>query len=87
MPKQDKIYANGIYFNEKRENAPDFVLGSISIDIEKFDINSLKEYANWKYVKLNVLMWKDKPYVTVDTYKSSGDRKTPVTIDDESMPF
>jgi hypothetical protein len=46
MPKQDKIYANGIYFNEKRENAPDFVLGSISIDIEKFDINSLKEYAN-----------------------------------------
>ena len=85
MPKQDKIYANGIYFNEKRENAPDFVLGSISIDIEKFDINSLIEYANWKYVKLNVLMGKDKPYVTVDTYKSNGSKNTPVSIED--TPF
>jgi len=81
----EKIYANGIYWNEKRVNAPNFVLGSLSIDIEKFDINSLKQYANWKYIKLNVLMGKDKPYVTVDTYKSTGDKKTPVTIDD--VPF
>jgi hypothetical protein len=32
-----------------------------------------------------VLMGKDKPYVTVDTYKSTGSKATPVSIDD--VPF
>jgi hypothetical protein len=27
----EKEFANGIWFNKKRENAPEFVLGSLSI--------------------------------------------------------
>lgn len=82
----DKIFAKWIFFNQKHDKAPEFVLGSMSIDIGSFDLNSLKQYANGKYVRLQVLMGKDKPYVLVDTYKSEN--KMPVTdIDDESCPF
>ncbi len=79
----DKIYAKGIYFNEKNEKAPDFVLGSISIDLDIFDIDTLREYANGKYVRLQVLMGKEKPYVVVDTYKKEP--KKELSLDD--VPF
>ena len=79
----DKIFAEGIYFNEKNEKAPEFVLGSISIDLDIFDIDTLREYANGKYVRLQVLMGKEKPYVVVDTYKKEP--KKELSLDD--VPF
>lgn len=79
---KEKIYAKGVYWNQKNDKAPEFVLGSISIDIESFDLNSLKQYANGKYVRLQVLMGKDKPYVLVDTYKKENKW---VSIEDAEM--
>lgn len=81
---KEKIYVKGLYFNQKNDKAPEFVLGSISIDIESFDLNSIKQYANGKYLRLQVLMGKDKPYVVVDTYKPEK-KKAEITLDD--VPF
>lgn len=51
----DKIYAKGFYANAPRQNAPDYVKGSISIKVEDA-INFLKENQNEKgYVNLDLL--------------------------------
>lgn len=67
----EKIYAKWIYWNPPHEKAPSFVLGSISIDWEKFDMEELKKHANGKYTKLDVLEGKEKPFVTINTYKKA----------------
>lgn len=70
-----KTFANGIFFNEKRENAPDFVLGGIDIKP-----NDLIEWLNTQtpnqkgYVKLDILKSKaGKPYIAVNDYVSKQD--------------
>lgn len=86
----EKIYPSGIYFNKPNDKAPDYVLGSISIDIENFDIESLRQYANWKYVRLDVLRWKEKPYVQVKTYKKEEKKEKKFIQNDisiEDIPF
>jgi hypothetical protein len=40
----DKIFPNGMIFRAPRENAPDFVKGSLSIRVDDF-INFLEEHA------------------------------------------
>ena len=64
----DKIFAKGIYFNEKSSNAPDFVLGNLSIKTGEF-IEFLKEQGK-NDLKLKILMSKGgKPYLEVDTWE------------------
>lgn len=81
----DKIYAKGIYYNPKRDNAPDFVLGSISIKID--DLKELEkqiiEHENNGYCRFQILQGKEKPYVVVDTYKPK--EKKELSLDD--VPF
>ena len=78
MPKE---YPKGIYFNRPRENAPEFVLGSISIKKQEFlEWLDQKETNEKGYVNLDVLNGKEeKPYLAVNDYKPKG---IP-TIDDE----
>jgi len=65
-----KRYPSGIFYNDPRENAPDFVKGSISIKkddaLEWLD----KEKPNDKgYVNLDLLISREnKPYLTVNEY-------------------
>ena len=64
-------FANGIWFNRK-DNAPDFVFGSISISKEKFQTWLESQDVDEKgYVKLSILKSKKdgKPYITLDTWK------------------
>ena len=68
MEKQDREFASGLYFNKKRDNAPDFVLGSISIDKEKFLPWLDQKQIDGKYLNLDVLMGKEKPYICVNTF-------------------
>lgn len=91
-----KIYPNGLFINEKREGAPDFVLGSISISYDNFTkwLAENKQLVNDKgYLKLDMLIGKeDKPYAVVDTYgldSASTPAKTetaPLHVD-EDLPF
>lgn len=76
-----KIYPKGIYFNAKRDNAPDFVLGSISIDMSKLDLEEMIKYKNAKwYVNIDVLDGDERPYLSFNTYGIEE-------VQDESAPF
>jgi len=55
-------YAQGLYFNEPSEKAPDFVLGSISV--------KPGEFANW--MKDNAESKDDKGYLRLDVKRSKG---------------
>jgi hypothetical protein len=77
------IYPKGIYFNPPHPKAPSFVLVSISIDLESFDLSSLKQYANGKYVRLNIKEGKEKPYMEIDTYKPQEKKE----LDISDCPF
>lgn len=64
---QDKIFADGFLF-KRRENAPDFVIGNISVKVEEA-ISFLKANQKNGWVNLNVLTAKSgKPYVELDQF-------------------
>ena len=67
----DIKFADGIYFNEPHERAPDFVLGSLSIKPEEFLIWLSQQAVNEKgYVRLKVNRSKNgKVYVALDDWK------------------
>jgi len=88
----ETIFADGIKFFDPRENAPDFVLGTISI--------SMREFFAWgkahtellddeKRLKLQVLRSKKgMPYVKVDTFKPEPKPEPlPPTQPDDDIPF
>ncbi len=68
----EKVFAEGIYFNPKHENAPEFVLGSLSINRNKL-IPWLENQKENKagYVKISILLSKSsgKPYCELDTWE------------------
>ena len=52
--KEESVLADGIFFNKPRENAPDFVKGSLSVN-DKF-VAFMKEHRNESgYVNLDLL--------------------------------
>ena len=67
----DIKFAAGVFFNEPRENAPDYVLGSISIRPREF-VDWLREQDpdDKGYIRLAVKRSKaGKAYVALDTWK------------------
>ena len=68
-----KRYCEGLYFNLPSENAPDFVLGKISIKADIFLEWLSAEQPNEKgYVNLDVLRSREgRPYCAVDDFKKS----------------
>jgi hypothetical protein len=64
---QDKVFADGFLF-KRRENAPDFVIGNISVKVEEA-VAFLKNNQKNGWVNLNVLNSKGgKPYIELDTF-------------------
>ncbi len=64
---QDKVFADGFLF-KRRENAPDFVIGNISVKVEDA-ITFLTNNQKNGWVNLNVLNSKGgKPYIELDTF-------------------
>jgi len=65
---EQKIFAEGFYF-ERRENAPDFVIGRVSVKVNKA-VKFLNAHANEKgYVNMNILRSKDGgAYMELDTW-------------------
>ena len=75
MSNQEKVFAEGIWFNERKQNQPDFVLGSLSITPGKFmDFLQSQTPDDKGYVKLQILMSRDgnRPYMCVDNWKPSN---------------
>jgi hypothetical protein len=87
----EKIYAKGIYFNKKGGNAPDFVLGKISIKKEALIewLGSL-EVNESGYINLDILEGKEgKPFISLNTWKKEEKKSgQPVSISkEEDLPF
>lgn len=88
----EKVFANGFVF-KKREKAPDFVIGSLSVKVDEA-ILFLKEHASdTGWVNLNINMGKSgKPYIELDTWKPTKDskpvsKKKAKSDDDDVLPF
>lgn len=72
----EKNYADGLFYNEPHENAPDFVLGSLSINKDQFLDWLNQQQANEKgYVKIDIKRSKEKgtPYCELNTWKPNQD--------------
>lgn len=93
----EKTFADGFYF-ERRENAPDFVVGRISVKVNKAK-DFLDAHVNDRgYVNLNILRSKDGgAYMELDTWqpkKKEDGSWTPkveesqvVESEDDNIPF
>ena len=92
----DKVFAEGIYFNEPHPKAPDFVLGSITIEMGKF-LTFLQKQPEEK-VRLDILRSQknNKPYLAVNDWKPNQTRENNSGQDsgqsvqsepEDSMPF
>ncbi|QDP56288.1 MAG: hypothetical protein GOVbin3009_55 [Prokaryotic dsDNA virus sp.] len=85
---QDKVFADGFLF-KRRENAPDFVIGNISVKVDEA-ITFLKDNQKNGWVNLNVLNSKGgKPYVELDQFVPKKKETETVESDKEteSLPF
>ena len=75
MAENEKVFADGFSF-KKRENAPDFVVGRLSIKLEDA-IPFLKERAENGWINLNINIGRSgNPYVELDTWKPDGSKKS-----------
>ena len=93
-----KIYPKGIRTFAPREEAPDFVLGTMIITLNDFitfakeNPDLLTEYEGKKQLKCQMLSGDNGPYLTVDTWKPEGKRKAKKQEpaeepQDETLPF
>jgi len=65
----ESIFASGIMFKLPRENAPDYVKGSLSVKLDDF-VAWAKNNAENGWVNLDLKVGKSgKPYVELNTWK------------------
>lgn len=91
---EDKILAEGLFFKEKRQNAPEFVIGGFSIKIDQFS-KFVKDHKDGEYLNFQVLKSKQgKPYIVLDTWKPNRDQSPEdihvhddSKIDTSDLPF
>jgi hypothetical protein len=68
MAENSKL-AKGIIFKAPHQNAPEFVVGKLSVKVEDFT-NYLKANQDNGWVNFEVKLSRDgKPYVEIDTWK------------------
>ena len=96
MSKTSTIYAQGLRFFDARETAPDFVKGTVVVNLKQFfEFMGSKEiqehYTKFEgnnQVKLNMLSGDKGIYFTVDTFKPTTSK--PQTVDvgsSDDLPF
>jgi len=88
----DKIFADGFIF-KRRENAPEFVIGNISVKVQDA-VSFLHENQKNGWVNLNVLNSQaGKPYIELDTFvpkkKDNGVDTAPnqAPVQEADLPF
>jgi hypothetical protein len=85
----EKVFADGFSF-KRRESAPDFVIGNVSIKVDEA-VPFLQKNAKNGWVNLNVLTAKSgKQYIELDQWEPNKEEVTkqvnPVAQDDD-LPF
>lgn len=67
---EEKIMADGMFFKDKHQNAPEWVIGKISIKIDEFSKFVKEHKGTNEYMNFDILRSKGgKAYVTLDTWK------------------
>ena len=91
--KYNAVYPKGVWFNAPHPSAPTFIVGNISVDVEKFKqcLEDNKQYVNKGYLKLNVLKkQKEDEYgkynLQIDTWASSNNKTDIPMKEDEEIP-
>jgi hypothetical protein len=86
MEKKNKVFADGFIF-KRSENAPDWVVGKISVKVEDA-IKFLNSNTKNGWVNLNVNESQNgKIYIELDTWeKAQGSQSTPAKNDND-LPF
>jgi hypothetical protein len=88
MSKKEKVFANGFSF-KRRENAPDFVVGSLSVKVDDA-IGFLKDHDKSGWVNMNVMLsQKGTHYIELDTWEPEKKTEVPVETegDGKDLPF
>jgi hypothetical protein len=92
MAEKQRVFADGFLFKTK-DNAPDFVIGQISIKVEEA-VEFLQNNARNGWVNLDAKYgWSGKPYLELDTFvpdKAKGKAKAaaePQEEISEELPF
>lgn len=82
----EKKYIDGFFVNQPRDNAPEFVLGQISIRAEQF-VNFLKENVNEKgYVRIDLLRSKNGDvYAKLNEFKATAEQEEKLPIIEEEV--
>jgi len=90
----DNKLVNGLYYKEKRENAPDFVVCGLSAKREQLIEFLQSETDEW--VNMDVLLSKEakKPYIVVNNWKPEEKKEdvinnaiTENNVDSDDLPF
>lgn len=82
--QDEKIFADGFSF-KRRDNAPDFVVGSISVKVDDA-ISFLKSNQRKGWVNIDIKTAKSgKPYMELDTWEPNQREEVTETKDD--LPF
>lgn len=82
----DKIFADGLIFKEPKDNAPDFVKGSLSIRVDEFTAFLEKHKSQYGWVNIDLKIGKSgNAYAELNTWKP-GKKEEP-TIDVDDIPF
>lgn len=88
MAQDEKIFADGFSF-KRNENAPDFVVGRLSVKIDD-GIAFMKQHEKNGWVNLNIKTARSgNHYVELDTFEpkgSSGSGKEPVNSPKQKSP-
>lgn len=70
---EDKIFADGFSF-KRNENAPDFVVGRLSMKVEEAHA-FMKKHAKNGWVNVNIKTARSgNHYVELDTYEPKGEK-------------
>ena len=87
----DKVYAEGLYANAPRDGAPDFVVGTMAIQKDRFMGWLANIDADEKgYVRLNVTKQRDdvtKWSVSLDTWKPTQVKEPSAPAEEDNVPF
>lgn len=88
MSEQDNLLVDGLFFNKKHENAPDFVKGSLSIQVDRFVAYLQANKKPDGYVNLDFLKSKQgKLYFKRNDWKPENSEQGSTEINPEDVPF
>ncbi len=74
--QKEKIFADGFRF-ERRESAPEYVVGRLSLKVDEA-ITFIKSFEKGGWINLNIMYGRSgNPYVELDTYEPKKNNDTP----------